>query len=73
MPYDTVADEAGYVVREHYRQVAWCASGDVADRIASALEDDENGVQVELAETKEQLDDEGHRQCLACAWTPEDT
>ena len=22
---------------------------------------------------QDQVDDEGHRQCLACAWTPEDT
>lgn len=61
MPFDTVADDAGYVIRDNYKQVAWCASGDVADRIASALEDDENGVKVELAETKEQLDAEETR------------
>ena len=43
MPYDTVADDAGYVIRENSRQVAWCAAGDVADRIASALEAEEAG------------------------------
>lgn len=61
MPYDTVADEAGYVVREHYRQVAWCAAGDVADRIAAALEDDEEGVKAHRDELQAQLDDEERR------------
>jgi len=58
MPYDTVADDAGYVIRENYQQVAWCAAGDVADRIASALEDDENGVKAHRDELQDQLDEE---------------
>ena len=61
MPYDTVADDAGYVIRENYRQVAWCAAGDVADRIASALEDDEAGVKAHRDELQDQLDEEERR------------
>ena len=75
---NVVADAAGYVIRCNGQQVAWCADGTRADAVADALELLEEDISGQLTQAnasldaQDQVDDEGHRQCLACAWTREE-
>ena len=57
MSYQVVADEAGYVIRDNGRQIAWCADGDVADAVADGLELVGEGIKAALEQLEEYRDE----------------